>query len=152
MSNPSKLQKAKAGLIIDNPFFASILLGMPMIEDTKIETLCTNGKEIRFNPTFVDSLTHSEITFVLAHETLHCVFQHMHRRGNLNGNRWNIAADYVINDLLVKESCGTVPKDCLINSQIVTDGGGTTEGVYKLLPAETEDKPSGQPGQGGSLE
>ena len=118
MSNKiDTLVKAKAALILDQPFFASILLSMPMIEDTNILTMATNGDEIRYNPKFLDTLGLPETVFVLAHETMHCVFQHMTRRGTRDHNKWNIAGDYVINDLLAQERVGRseerrVGKEC----------------------------------------
>ena len=146
------LTKAKAALILDNPFFASILFSMPIVQDESVKTLATNGEEIRYNRQFLEGLTHGETVFALAHETLHCVFNHMYRRGNRDHARWNQAADYVINDLLKKERVGTVIKGALLDSALVQAGNGTAEGVYSLLPeVPPENQP--QPGEsGGSLD
>ena len=141
-----KIAKAKAGLIIDQPFFASILLPMPITEDPTVKTMATDGESIVFNPKWVETLTLSEVTFVLAHETLHCVFQHMCRLGNKNKKKYNIAADYVINDLLVKEKVGVMPKIGLHDPALVQKGEGTAEGVYRLLPDEAGEKGPGEPG------
>lgn len=147
------LTKAKAQLILDQPFFASLLFSMPMIEDGSLPTLATNGEEIRYNPVFLSKLTVSETVFVLAHETLHCVFQHMTRRGSRDANRWNIAADYVINETLITEKIGAMPAGCLRDSGLVKQGNGTTEGVYNLLPEESEEKKSGADhGNGGAMD
>lgn len=146
------MTKAKAQLILDQPFFASILLGMEMIEDESVGTMATNGEMIRFNPKWTDSLNLQELTFVLGHEVMHCVFQHMTRRGARNANKWNIAGDYVINDLLVRERVGRMPKEGLHDPKLVAEGNGTTEGVYNLLPPDSEQKKSGDPGNGGSLD
>ena len=150
MAKIDQLSKAKAALIIDQPFFASLLLGMPMIEDKRIPTLCTNGEEIRYNPEYLDSLTLAETVFALAHETMHCVFQHMTRRGDRNLNKWNIAADYVINGLLTEEHVGKIHPAWLLNPALVTQGNGTAEGVYAILPEGTESKGPGQ--RGGALD
>jgi Putative metallopeptidase domain len=40
---PTKMAKAKAQLVLDHPFFASLLLGMPMTEDSSIPTFATDG-------------------------------------------------------------------------------------------------------------
>ena len=144
--------KTKAALIIDQPFFASILLGLSMTEDSSIKTMATNGDEIRYNPDFAATLSLAETIFVMAHETMHCVFQHMHRRGAKNHNKYNIAADYIINDLLAKEKIGVMPQGCLFDSNLVAQGGYTTEGVYKLLPDSDESKQAGDMGQGGSMD
>lgn len=148
------LHKAKTDLIIKHPFFASILFSMPIIEDTNVKTLATNGEEVRYNPEFIKTLSMSETVFVLAHEVMHCVFHHMTRRGTRNPNRWNIAADYIINDVLSQDKVGTMPQGCLYNPQLVQQGNGVTEQVYALLPEETENKSGdgSEHGQGGSLD
>jgi predicted metal-dependent peptidase len=143
---PNKLTKARAILICDHPFFASLLLPMPMEENKTIPTMATDGQSVHYNPEYVDSLTQDEVLFVLAHETLHCVFDHMGRRGSRGSNRWNQAADYVINGILVSDKVGSMPAGGLLNPQLVTKGGGIAEGVYKLIPEKDESKGAGQPG------
>lgn len=133
------LAKAKAALVIDQPFFASLLLGMPMTLDPSVKTMATDGESIRVNPEFSDKLTHSERVFVLAHETMHNVFQHMFRRGARDPKRWNIAGDYIINNELVREKVGAMPANGLHDPKLVEAGDGTTEGVYGLLPESPKD-------------
>jgi predicted metal-dependent peptidase len=142
----SYLTKAKAALILDQPFFASLLLNMPIVEDKSVKTLATDGDRILYNPDFMAKLSLPETVFVMAHETMHCVFQHMFRRGTKNHNKYNIAADYVINDLLVKEKIGVMPDGCLLDANLVKAGNYTTEGVYALLPDSDENKGAGDAG------
>ncbi len=144
------ISKAKAGLILDQPFFATLLLGMPITEDASVPTMATDGESIVFNPEWSGQLTLNEMTFVLAHETLHCVFQHMCRRGDKEPNRWNQAADYVINQVLYNEKIGSMPKGGLLNPKLVKDGDGTAEGVYRLLPESASKNKPGD--KGGSLD
>lgn len=146
----STVAKARAGLIIDQPFFASILLPMLITEDESISTMATDGETIRFNPKWTGKLTLPETIFVLAHETLHCVFDHMGRRGTRGPNRWNQAADYIINELLIKEKIGSMPHGGLYNPQLTKQGGNTAEGVYKLIPEENEKNGAGD--KGGALD
>ena len=141
-----KIQKAKSALILDQPFFASILLSMPITVDESIPTMATDGQSIKINEKFVESLTHNEVLFVLAHETLHCVFQHMCRRGTRNANKFNIAADYVINQILTDEKIGSMPNGGLLDKALFDAGKGTAEGIYNLLPADCEGKAPGTPG------
>jgi predicted metal-dependent peptidase len=141
------LSKAKAQIILNNPFFASILMGMPMIEDNSVPTMGVDGEKIMINVDYLNTLSLDNIQFVLAHEALHCVFQHMFTLGDKDAERWNHACDYVINDLLSKEkNVGIMPKGGLLNADLVKRGGGTAEGVYALLPSSPKAQP--QPGQG----
>lgn len=146
-----KLGKAKAALVLDHPFFATMLFHLPMVEDESMDTMGTDGSSIFYNPKFVESLTIDEIVFVLAHEVMHVALQHAHRLEYRNREKFNVAADYVINQTLVNDRVGTMPKIALYNPELVRKGNGTAEGVYELLP----DKPKGYPqaGQpGGALD
>lgn len=136
MADYSKLQKAKAQLVLHQPFFASLLFQMPMIEDDTIPTMAVDGTNIYYNAKFVDEMTQDEAKFVLCHEVMHCVFEHMHTRGTRNPMLWNVAGDFVINDLLTNEKIGTMPKMGLLDSALVARAGGTTVGVYDLLQKE----------------
>jgi predicted metal-dependent peptidase len=135
---------------MSQPFFASLICNLPMIEDASINppTMCTNGRWIKFHPEFVETCTLDEVVFVLCHEVGHCMFQHMFRRGTRHHLVWNFAGDYIINDMLVKEQIGTMPKMGLLDPQKVIDGGGTTEGVFQLIWDEIE-KQGGMNGPGG---
>ena len=55
-----------------------------------------------FNPDFADKLNTSEGAFILAHETMHIILNHLKlSRGFDDPIRFNLAADAVINDYLV---------------------------------------------------
>lgn len=138
MTAAEKMSKAKATLVLDHPFFASIICSMPIIEDESLNppTMATNGKWVRYHPEFVDESTLQEVVFVLCHEVGHCMFSHMFRRGQRNHKRWNIAGDYIINDMLVNDKVGHMPALALHNPGLVQAGGGTTDGVYDLLPED----------------
>lgn len=137
--------KAKAALVMDQPFYASLLLGMPIVEDTtgEVETADVDGEQIRYNREWMDKLSLPETIFLLAHETLHCVYHHMTRRGERDADGWNIAADYVINDHLVRDKIGIMPKEGLLNQKLVEDCGGSTEAVYNSL-AKNPPNPQSQ--------
>ena len=102
LPNAEKLTKAKAKLVMSQPFFASLVCNLPLIEDANLNppTMATNGKYIKFHPEFVEKCTLAEVIFVLCHEVGHCMFQHMFRRKHRDPKRWNIAGDYIINDML----------------------------------------------------
>ncbi len=144
-----KMSKAKAGLIMEQPFFASLLCQMPMVEDDTLDppTMATDMKTIWYHPKFVEDHTLEETKFVLCHEVGHTIFQHGWRRGARNPRKWNRAGDYIINDLLTNEKVGKMPAGGLLNPGLVAAGNGTSEGVYDLLPDEPDDN---KPGQGGS--
>jgi predicted metal-dependent peptidase len=100
------LSKAKIELMSrpDSLFFTLICFGLKHLWDSSIPTACTNGSYIKFNPEFFMSLSKEERVFLLLHETLHVAFMHMVRMAGLDAKRWNYAADYVINDILIKQN------------------------------------------------
>lgn len=135
----TKLAKAKTALILEHPFVGTIALSMPFEFDESIKTAATNGKRIKFNPEFVDSLTDEEVKFLVAHECFHPMLEHNFRRGDRQHKKWNVAADYVINKLLTDESIGRMPKMGLHDPNIYNAGHGTSEGIYNILPDMPDD-------------
>ena len=73
-------------------------------------TLATDGRTFYYNLEFVDSLNPKECEFGFAHEVLHNVFDHMGRRNERDPQLSNIAADYAVNQILVDEKIGEVPR------------------------------------------
>ena len=133
-----RIIKARTALVLEHPFIGSIALNLPFKFDDNIPTAATNGKNIKYNPRFVESLTDEELKFLVAHECFHPMLEHNFRRGGRSPRRWNQAGDYVINQLLTDDSIGKMPKDGLLNPQLHQAGNGTTDGIYNLLPEDDE--------------
>ena len=137
-----KLTKAKVQLILNQPFFALLSLSMKYVEDASIQTACTDGQQIRYNPQFVESLEVDEIKGLIAHEIMHIAMLHHTRRQGRDGKKWNVAADYAINQILI-DAGFTLPKDGLISPAFANM---SAEEIYSKLP----DNPNngGNQGQG----
>ncbi len=89
-------------------FFAQLLskLNIYGVSDPRYQTMCTNGFNIQYHPDFVLGQEDPAIRFVLCHEILHCVGDHMSRRGSRDPLLWNYACDYAINPILNVEIVG----------------------------------------------
>jgi predicted metal-dependent peptidase len=135
----TRLAKAKTSLILEHPFIGTIALNMPFVLDYGVRTAATNGKRVAFNPDFITELTDDEMKFLVAHECLHPMLEHNYRRSGRQPKRWNMAADYVINKLLTDDNIGRMPKVGLLDVNIYNAGGGTSEGIYNILPEQNED-------------
>ena len=99
MSKASNLiAEATTTIVLDHPFFATLLLQMPRIEDASIPTACTDGVVIRYNPDFIESLKPGEVAGLLAHEVLHPALGHLHRLPP--DKEGNMAGDFAINNFL----------------------------------------------------
>lgn len=131
-----RISKAKTALILEHPFVGSIALNMPTLLDETVGTACTNGRYVKYNPAFVNDLTDEQIKFLVAHECMHPMLEHMYRRGGRDPKRWNMAGDYVINKLLVDENIGKFIEGGCLNNDIYNAGGGTADGIFKILPED----------------
>ena len=71
-------------------------------------TAATDGRHFFFNREFVDSLSDAELDFLVGHEVLHCVYDHMDKTmlGDRDRRLANISQDYVINLDLVEAGIG----------------------------------------------
>ena len=133
MKTKDKISKARAGLILDQPFFGSLSLKLILKEDRTCETAWTDGVSLGYNPAFIDELHLDQVKGLLAHEVMHCACAHNTRRGNRDGKRWNIAADYAINPLL-NEAGFALPPGVLFDFSYK---GKSADEIYTLLPASS---------------
>jgi predicted metal-dependent peptidase len=132
LSSVVRIQRARTTLLLDHPFFGTLLFRLGARSRTSIETMATDGVSLFFNPKFVETLSTAELIGTLAHETMHPALQHHTRRGSRNPKRWNMACDYAINPLLVEAGL-TLPKDVLLDHRF---RGMSAERIYNLLEAE----------------
>ena len=51
-----RLQKARTTLLLDHPFFGSLLFRLKGRESRSIKTMATDGISLFYNPDFVDTL------------------------------------------------------------------------------------------------
>lgn len=158
-----RVSAARIHMVPDLPWFGALGLRLEVKEDPSIDTMCTNGTEIRYSPAFVDSISEPELWGVLAHEICHCAYRHMYRMQTRDPELWNIATDLVINQHIVETSemirarSGGVdrlllPAGALLDPQYKDM---SAEQVYaKLYDDQTQGKPTPAPGTGstGSFE
>ena len=106
---------ARVGLLLNHPFFGNMATRLQIKSaDDWLGTAAVDGRNLYFNTQFFDKMSNKEIEFVIAHEILHCVFDHLTRREDRIPRIHNIAADYIVNNLLVRDRIGTKPTfiDC----------------------------------------
>jgi predicted metal-dependent peptidase len=135
-----RITKQRTQLILSQPFFGTLALRLRTVERHDIQTMAVDGKSLFYNPAFVDTLRDEELRGVIAHEVMHCVHHHMTRRGSRDPQKWNIAADHVINHE-IKTAGFTLPANHLDDPQF---RGMSTDATYNRLP----EQPQGKGGQG----
>ena len=124
---------ARIGLLLRHPFFGNMATRLRIVSaDEWLGTAAVDGRNLYFNTQFFNAMSNKEIEFVIAHEILHCVFDHLGRREERHPMLYNIAADYKVNNLLVRDRIGEKPKivDCFQDFQYDAD---TSEEIYDKL-------------------
>lgn len=107
-----KIIVARVGLLLRHPFFGNMATRLKIVDASDwCATAATDGRHLYYNREFFSDLTAKQVEFVVAHEILHNVFDHMMRVESRNKNIWNIAADYCVNGQLVRDRIGEqIPK------------------------------------------
>jgi len=129
---------ARVGLLLRHPFFGNMATRLRiMAADDWLPTAAVDGRNLYYNTQFFNAMNNKEIEFVIAHEILHMVFDHLGRREERNPMLYNIAADYIVNNTLVRDRIGTKPSivDCY---QDFKYDGWTSEEVYEELFEEAK--------------
>ena len=171
----------KTALLLHCPFFASLLLDIMQIRIGKFpdvfpqaidqggkqvpafETMATDGKTIYIDEDFLKSLPIENTVFGVCHEIGHAMWLHMDRGKRFqdtgfDGQKfqpmlWNMAADFVINDMLVKAKIGKIKLDADGNPEWLLSDKYTcdmsVEAVYRDLvkngmPKDCKGKGKGQ--------
>ena len=118
-----RITQSRVRLLLTKPFFGQLAVRLK-IEDASswIPTAATCGRKFMFNREFVDSLSDDMLDFLVGHEVLHCVFDHMQARGEREPQLYNAAADYNINMTLVEQNIGKpISEDKLGGGKICLD-------------------------------
>jgi len=131
---------SRVGLLLRHPFFGNMATRLRIVAaDDWLPTAAVDGRNLYYNTQFFHALDKKEIEFVIAHEILHCVFDHLERRGDRNPMIYNIAADYKVNNTLVRDGIGEKPKlvDCFQDFKYEQY---TSEEIYEELLEDAKQK------------
>ena len=102
-----KIVGARIALLLKAPFFGNLATRLELINaDDWCPTAATDGRRFYYNSEFVKTLPNKQLEFLIGHEVLHCVYDHMGRRGDRDQRLWNIADDYCVNQDLVDQHIG----------------------------------------------
>ena len=129
-----RIQKARTALVLDHPFFGSLLFRLRGKESRSVKTMATDGITLFYNPEFVETLTAATLAGTLAHEVMHPALHHHVRRSGRDQKHWNVACDYAINPLLVDAGL-TLPEGVLLDNRF---RGMSAEQIYNLLETDSD--------------
>lgn len=133
------------------------MLGTTDVAD-EVSTAYTDGVNKRYGRAFSDALSEAELNALVMHENLHVAFRHLLHNKDLfdeNPRLANVAADYVVNDIIVslkdKNLC-KLPPGALVDPRY---HNMNMREIYKKLkedckkPKDKGDKPKGKPEDNG---
>ena len=128
-----RLVTARIGLLLRHSFFGNLATRMTLTNaDEWCGTAATDGLKFFYNSRFIMLLKTKEVEFLVGHEVLHVVYDHMGRRGSRDMQIWNIADDYAVNADLKRHKIGqfitSVP--CLYEAKY---DGKAAEEIYDDL-------------------
>ncbi|MFY9812699.1 MAG: hypothetical protein WAK43_00935 [Dehalococcoidales bacterium] len=135
----ARILKARVRLLLDQPFFGNLLLYLEPVErkDMAIRTMATDGEHLFYDSDFVMNLPESHLIGVMLHEVGHIALRHLARRQGRQPMKWNVAADFAVNAMIlstVNSRGGRVfdlPKGILYNPAWHDK---TAEWIYNQLP------------------
>ena len=128
-----RLVSARIGLLLRHSFFGNLATRLKLVNaDEWCGTAATDGQTFYYNSRFIMMLKPKEVEFLVGHEVLHVVYDHMGRRNDRDPQIWNIADDYAVNADLKRHKVGqfitTVP--CLYEQKY---DGKPAEEIYDDL-------------------
>lgn len=143
-----RITQSRVRLLLTKPFFGQLATRL-RIEDASsyIPTAATDGRRFLYNAEFVQSLTDPMLDFLVGHEVLHVVYDHMGARGDRDKMVFNAAADYNINMTLVEHHVGEpISEDKLQGGKICLDWKYRGLNSYEIYDKLIEDGAGGDGG------
>jgi predicted metal-dependent peptidase len=126
-------------LRMKSPFFGTLAMFARFVSCTTIPSAATDGRDIFFNPEFLKSLSSQQQDGLLLHEILHAALLHPLRLGEREPELWNIAADIIVNGMILRQSGFELPPGGLRDEKIEHL---SVEEVYELLRSSRSVDPS----------
>lgn len=131
-----KLITARIALLMKAPFFGNLATRLKLVNaDEWCPTAATDGRNFYYNTEFIKKMPQKQVEFLVGHEVLHCVYDHMGRRGNRDPKLWNIADDYCVNQDLLDQRIGEKIPVGLYDTKFK---GWSAEEVYDYLYENAE--------------
>lgn len=134
----TKLAAARTRLILDKPFLGALVMRLPMkaANPEWCPTVATDARHFYYNADYIDNLSLEQTQFMLAHEALHCALSHFARRQHRVKHRWDLACDFAINPLLVKDGLKPPPGALVLD----VFEGMSAEEIYPALQDNDTDQ------------
>lgn len=120
-----------------SPFFAALALFVDVRFTEEVPIAATDGRLLFFHPEGYGNLKPAERDAVFLHELLHAALLHPSRRGVRDPELFNIAADIVVNGMVVAEESVALPQGAIHNKKLEHL---SVEEIYELLQKQSVKK------------
>lgn len=130
------IDSIKKDLLVKFPKFENIINNSNFIIDTNVASVATDGKNIFYNPDFVNSISMEQQMFAFANALFHIASNNIVRAEGKDQVLWNIATDAVINSLLRQEGFSDIANSINIPDAI----NYSAEEMYNKLLEEKNKK------------
>ena len=144
LTSEQRVTKSHIAIMRSKEFcmFAGVLSVGKVNFTEDMPTACTNGRDVMYNPNFIKTLNDKELNFVVLHEALHKVYQHMHLWKKLwkeSPQLANMAADYVVNYAIHEadetQQVAVRPQSALFD---LVYKGMTTKQIFEMLKRSSQ--------------
>jgi len=132
MTYLEKIEKAKARLMLDHPYFGTVAAALKLQQSDNIESFLSDGVHLQYNDEYFDNASVEEVEFALANGAMHTVLKHQSRAGERYEWLWQLATDYTINAMLVKNGL-QLPERANFQERFE---GMYAEEVYEMLRSD----------------
>jgi predicted metal-dependent peptidase len=102
-----KIIGARIALLLKAPFFGNLATRLKLENaDEWCPTAATDGRKLYYNTEFLKKMPAKQLEFLIGHEVMHLVYDHMGRNGDRDRRLFNCAADYCVNQDLLDQKIG----------------------------------------------
>ena len=129
------IDRAKAKLMLSHPYFGTIASSLKLQESYDIPTFSSNGETLIYNRDYFENLDIDDIEFALANGAMHSVLKHQNRVNGRYKNLWQLATDFTINSMLVKNGL-SLPYQANFEERF---DGMYSEEIYEILRLESSE-------------
>lgn len=141
-----KITVTRTRLIIHkDAFYGFLAMSMELVPRFDVPMGATDGRNIYFNPDYINAVTIEEIEGFIAEECQHIMLLHHTRRGTRDPKLWNVACDQVIFNVLSDEGY-FIPEYVNFDKAYA---GMSAEEVYTVLAHEKEKAEEGEKADNG---
>ncbi|TIN00998.1 MAG: hypothetical protein E5Y34_11115 [Mesorhizobium sp.] len=97
-----ELDRAKTAVFLGKhaAFLGTLMCSVNFMWSEDIDTACTNGIYLKWNPYYFHFLSPKGRQSIIVHELWHVGLMHMLRRGNRDPKIWNAACDTVLDNMM----------------------------------------------------